>query len=78
MFTLHKMGKEFNATHRWKQYPGIEFEVNYETNKIRAKGKNDVKTSNWVNIFIDKNGIKYFTVKRERIYWWDLELITNN
>ena len=78
MFTLHNMTKEFTATHRWKQYPGIEFEVNYETNKIRAKGKNDSTSTQWKPIRVDMNGIKYCTIQRERIYWWDLELITNN
>lgn len=34
--------KEFKPTHKWKQYPNIEFEIQMDVMKVRVKGKMDM------------------------------------
>ena len=67
--------KEFAATHYWKQYPKIYFEVDEDTDQVRAKGLNDFNPTNWVAIRDDRNGVPYFRLRGETIYMWDLEKV---
>lgn len=67
--------KEFKPTHKWKQYPNIEFEIQMDVMKVRVKGKMDMNPTGYLKITEDQNGILYFSVKRERIYEWDWEMI---